>query len=68
MSRNQRSPLVHVATMKSNLRNTSATPPQHLRSNQPLDDHGGAKTKTTWRFMTARILLAQSCKNIPKRK
>jgi len=24
MSRNQRSPLVHVATMKSNLRNTSA--------------------------------------------
>jgi len=43
-------------------------PPQHLHSNQPLNDHGGAKTKSTWCFAMASFLLAQSWENIPKRK
>jgi len=35
-------------------------PQQHLHGNQPLNNHGGAKLKTTWCLMTASFLLAQS--------
>jgi len=64
MSRILRSPLVHVAT---NDYVTSASL-RNLCSNQPLDDHGDARTKTTCCFMTARILLAQSWENDLKRE
>jgi len=52
------SPSVHGATKNVTL--------QHLHSNQPLDNHGGAKLTTTWHFMMASFLLAQTWKNILK--
>jgi len=58
------SPLVHVAT---NDYITSASL-CNLHSNQPLDNHGGARMKTTWLSVTASFLLAQSLENIPKRE
>jgi len=57
-------PLVHVAT---NDYITSASL-CNLHSNQPLNDHGGARMKTTWLFAMARILLAQSWENDSKRE
>ena len=64
MSRILYSPLVHVA-MNDYVTSTSLC---NLHSNQPLNDHGGARTKTTWCFVMARILLAQSWENDLKRE
>jgi len=64
MSQIMRSPLVHVA-MNDYVTSASLC---NLCSNQPLNNHGGARTKTTWRFVMARILLAQSWENDLKRE